>query len=109
MLISAVEASRIKASCARHSRCRAVPPFPPFSQLIDRHAAQITGLASHAKEDRKPKILTGEIHRASGNKLEEARAALDLFRSYEDSWEDDIRGGTWPSALPPTAFSQFFT
>lgn len=42
-------------------------------------------------------------------KLEEARAALDLFRSYEDPWEDEIRAGAWPSALPPTSFSQFFS
>lgn len=42
-------------------------------------------------------------------KAEDARAALDLFRSYEDPWEDEIRAGGWPCALPPSRFSRFFS
>ncbi|TDL28805.1 hypothetical protein BD410DRAFT_781349 [Rickenella mellea] len=40
--------------------------------------------------------------------LEEARAALDLFRSYEEHWEDIIRAGGWPCSLPPSAFIEWF-
>ena len=45
---------------------------------------------------------------ARGVQVENARAALDLFRSYEDPWENAIRGGSWPSALPPSSYRQLF-
>ncbi|KAI0932515.1 hypothetical protein AcW2_001121 [Taiwanofungus camphoratus] len=41
--------------------------------------------------------------------LEHARAALDLFRSSEQIWENIIASGSWPCALPPAAYSNCFT
>ncbi|KAI0076253.1 hypothetical protein K474DRAFT_1283001 [Panus rudis PR-1116 ss-1] len=41
--------------------------------------------------------------------IEEARAALDLFRSSEQVWEDIIKTGSWPCCLPPTAYGNCFT
>ncbi|KAI0670151.1 hypothetical protein C8Q78DRAFT_1080044 [Trametes maxima] len=41
--------------------------------------------------------------------VERARAALDLFRSCEQTWEGIIHSGAWPCALPPTEHRQCFT
>lgn len=40
--------------------------------------------------------------------LENARAALDLYRSHANDWETSIRDGQWPSALPPASFSRCY-
>lgn len=42
------------------------------------------------------------------NQLENARAALDLYRSHANEWEISIREGQWPSALPPSTFSRCY-
>ncbi|KAK7694396.1 hypothetical protein QCA50_001582 [Cerrena zonata] len=47
--------------------------------------------------------LNGEVA------VEEARAALDLFRSCEALWEDTIKSGSWPCCLPPSAYGNCFT
>ena len=43
------------------------------------------------------------------DQIEEARASLDLFRSYEDKWEAVIESGAWPSALPPSSHMNYFS
>ncbi|CAA7258661.1 unnamed protein product [Cyclocybe aegerita] len=40
--------------------------------------------------------------------LENARAALDLYRSDADAWEAAISNGNWPCALPPSTFSRCY-
>jgi RNA exonuclease 4 len=40
--------------------------------------------------------------------MENARAALDLYRSHANEWETAIRDGQWPSALPPNTFSRCY-
>ncbi|KAI1793820.1 hypothetical protein LXA43DRAFT_1119982 [Ganoderma leucocontextum] len=40
--------------------------------------------------------------------LENARAALDLYRSHSDEWEATIAKGQWPSFLPPSTFSRCY-
>ncbi|KAI0257474.1 hypothetical protein BJV78DRAFT_39591 [Lactifluus subvellereus] len=42
------------------------------------------------------------------NPMENARAALDLYRSHANEWESAIRDGQWPSALPPSSFSRCY-
>jgi len=42
------------------------------------------------------------------NPMENARAALDLYRSHANEWENAIREGQWPSALPPSTFSRCY-
>ncbi|KAI9512811.1 ribonuclease H-like domain-containing protein [Russula earlei] len=42
------------------------------------------------------------------NPLENARAAVDLYRSHANEWETTIREGQWPSALPPSTFSRCY-
>ncbi|KAH9835797.1 uncharacterized protein C8Q71DRAFT_797322 [Rhodofomes roseus] len=41
--------------------------------------------------------------------VENARAALDLFRSCEHIWEEIIEAGAWPCVLPPAAYANAFT
>ncbi|KAH8100513.1 hypothetical protein BXZ70DRAFT_907203 [Cristinia sonorae] len=41
--------------------------------------------------------------------VEDARAAMDLFRSCEQTWESVIKSGAWPCALPPAAYGNCFT
>ncbi|KAI0313186.1 hypothetical protein OF83DRAFT_1065920 [Amylostereum chailletii] len=40
--------------------------------------------------------------------LENARAALDLYRSEEIQWKSVIGKAQWPSVLPPSDFSRCF-
>lgn len=42
------------------------------------------------------------------NPLENARAAMDLYRSHANEWETAIRDGQWPTALPPSNFSRCY-
>jgi len=39
---------------------------------------------------------------------ENARAALDLYRSYAATWEASIASAQWPCALPPSSFSRCY-
>jgi hypothetical protein len=41
-------------------------------------------------------------------KLENARAALDIYRSDGEAWERAITQGNWPCALPPSTFSRCY-
>lgn len=40
--------------------------------------------------------------------IENARAALDLYRSHGTEWETAIRDGHWPCALPPSTFARCY-
>ncbi|KAI0296645.1 hypothetical protein BC826DRAFT_908101, partial [Russula brevipes] len=40
--------------------------------------------------------------------LENARAALDLYRSAQHPWESAIDSGSWPCALPPIGYAEYF-
>jgi RNA exonuclease 4 len=40
--------------------------------------------------------------------LENARAALDLYRSAQQPWENAIDSGSWPCTLPPVGYAEYF-
>ncbi|PCH33878.1 hypothetical protein WOLCODRAFT_63710 [Wolfiporia cocos MD-104 SS10] len=40
--------------------------------------------------------------------LENARAAMDLYRSHATEWEGAISRGQWPTVLPPSTFSRCY-
>ncbi|GJE99633.1 ribonuclease H-like protein [Phanerochaete sordida] len=40
--------------------------------------------------------------------LENARAALDLYRSHASEWEKAVSDGHWPAHLPPSTFSRCY-
>lgn len=50
---------------------------------------------------------TGVLRKWCGQ-LENARASLDLYRSYSNEWEGAISTGQWPSHLPPSTFSRCY-
>ncbi|VDB99324.1 unnamed protein product [Peniophora sp. CBMAI 1063] len=65
--------------------------MPPLSILANRFLGRSLGLI----EPEHP--------------VESARAALDLFRSTEQRWEDLIDQGRWPCSLPPQIYGVYFT
>ncbi|KAL0951296.1 hypothetical protein HGRIS_008006 [Hohenbuehelia grisea] len=42
------------------------------------------------------------------NPIENARAALDLYRSNSKEWEASVSKGNWPCTLPPSTFSRCY-
>lgn len=42
------------------------------------------------------------------SQIEDARASMDLFRACEDLWEDVVDEGSWPCAMPPREYSEYF-
>ncbi|TFK77173.1 hypothetical protein BDN72DRAFT_30659 [Pluteus cervinus] len=42
------------------------------------------------------------------NPVEMARAAIDIYRSAAEDWENAITNRNWPSALPPSTFSRCY-
>ncbi|KAH8120573.1 hypothetical protein DFH11DRAFT_74416 [Phellopilus nigrolimitatus] len=81
---------------------RDVALFLPFHRTLSSSSVKpLKTLVSH--------LMRRKIGQGYEHPLEEARAALDLFRSYEDQWEDEVRAGAWPSALPPSSYGRFFT
>jgi len=53
--------------------------------------------------------LRREIRGGLVNPVEDARAAMDLFRCCEEKWEAAIAQAVWPSFLPPDRYSQCYT
>lgn len=45
---------------------------------------------------------------SADSQLENARAALDLYRSCSSEWEDSIATGVWLTQLPPSTFSRCY-
>lgn len=56
----------------------------------------------------RPCFVSFRAPRSELRQLEKARATMDLYRSYEEPWEEPITAGFWPSALPPTSYQAFF-
>ncbi|KAG8936344.1 hypothetical protein FRC03_000132 [Tulasnella sp. 419] len=52
-------------------------------------------------------LMRRTIQAGYQNPVEDARAALDLFRSYEEEWERSIASGLWTCALPPPSFAPY--
>ncbi|KAF8327895.1 uncharacterized protein EI90DRAFT_3126548 [Cantharellus anzutake] len=49
------------------------------------------------------------IRKGFENSVEDARAAMDLYRSCRDNWEHLIAASFWPSLTPPREFFQCYT
>ncbi|EKM83527.1 hypothetical protein AGABI1DRAFT_96512 [Agaricus bisporus var. burnettii JB137-S8] len=56
-------------------------------------------------------LMAREIQQAGSHlhPVENARAAMDLYRSYNEPWEAAIQKGNWPCILPPSTFSRCYT
>ncbi|KLO20515.1 hypothetical protein SCHPADRAFT_912094 [Schizopora paradoxa] len=83
-------------------RTRDVALFLPFHRTMKCFTVTpLRHLVTH--------LMRRKIGFGSENPIEEARASLDLFRSYEDKWESVIDSGAWPSALPPSSHQNYFS
>ncbi|KAF8168190.1 hypothetical protein B0H34DRAFT_684529 [Crassisporium funariophilum] len=81
---------------------RDVALYQPFRSAL-RTPNQIIGLQTLAWQLMSRRCQEGQIH-----PVENARAALDLYRSVAEVWESSISQGNWPCALPPSTFSRCY-
>ncbi|KAF4572993.1 RNA exonuclease 4 [Pleurotus pulmonarius] len=81
---------------------RDVSLYIPFRNAL-RSPNQVVGLQTLCWHLMCRRCQDGQQH-----PLENARAALDLYRSYSGEWEASISKGDWPSALPPSTFSRCY-
>ncbi|KAF8971410.1 ribonuclease H-like domain-containing protein [Flammula alnicola] len=83
---------------------RDVALYQPFRNTLQHsNPHQIIGLQTLAWQLMARRCQEGQIH-----PVENARAALDLYRSVADRWEDSVARGNWPCALPPSTFSRCY-
>ncbi|KAJ3750513.1 ribonuclease H-like domain-containing protein [Lentinula detonsa] len=81
---------------------RDVALYQPFRNAL-RSPNHIVGLQTLSWQ-----LMCRRCQESEQNPLENARAALDLYRSDAVNWEDAIRHGSWPCALPPSTFSRCY-
>jgi len=80
---------------------RDVALYQPFRVALN--SQQIIGLQTLAWQFMRRNCQVNQI-----NPLENARAALDLYRSRAEEWEHAISNGNWPCSLPPSTFSRCY-
>ncbi|KAF9076200.1 ribonuclease H-like domain-containing protein [Rhodocollybia butyracea] len=81
---------------------RDVGLYQPFRNAL-RSQNHVVGLQTLSWQ-----LMCRRCQESEQNPLENARAALDLYRSDSKNWEDTIRRGSWPCALPPSTFSRCY-
>ncbi|KIO32908.1 hypothetical protein M407DRAFT_65934 [Tulasnella calospora MUT 4182] len=82
---------------------RDVSLYLPFRATLKR-PNEILGLPTLVWHLMRRKIQAGFLDSA-----ESARAAMDLYQSYERQWEESVLQDLWPCALPPVAFARHYT
>ncbi|KAJ7589248.1 ribonuclease H-like domain-containing protein [Mycena floridula] len=82
---------------------RDVGLYQPFRNAL-RSPRQVVGLQTLAWQ-----LMQRRCQQQESNPLENARAALDLYRTQQQDWETAIAHGTWPCALPPSSYSRCYT
>ncbi|KAJ7585940.1 ribonuclease H-like domain-containing protein [Mycena floridula] len=82
---------------------RDVGLYQPFQNAL-RSPKQVVGLQTLAWQ-----LMQRRFQQQESNPLENARAALDLYRTQQQDWETAIAHGTWPCALPPSSYSRCYT
>ncbi|KAI9461842.1 hypothetical protein HD554DRAFT_2027971 [Boletus coccyginus] len=81
---------------------RDVALYQPFRNAL-RSPNQVVGLQTLMWHLMCRRCQDGHIH-----PVENARAALDLYRTVAAEWESAISLGNWPSCLPPSTFSRCY-
>ncbi|KAI9060564.1 hypothetical protein FKP32DRAFT_1577974 [Trametes sanguinea] len=81
---------------------RDVALYQPFRNAL-RSTSQIIGLQTLMWH-----LMRRRVQETHVCALENARAALDLYRSHAEEWEGTIAKGQWPSFLPPSTFSRCY-
>ncbi|KAF7347898.1 hypothetical protein MVEN_01547700 [Mycena venus] len=82
---------------------RDVALYQPFRNAL-RSPHQIVGLQTLCWQLMRRRCQEGLI-----DPSENARAAMDLYRSHSKEWEASISKGNWPSCLPPSTFSRCYS
>ncbi|KAJ7592492.1 ribonuclease H-like domain-containing protein [Mycena floridula] len=82
---------------------RDVGLYQPFRNAL-HSPRQVVGLQTLAWQ-----LMRRRFQQQESNPLENARAALDLYRTQQQDWETAIAHGTWPCALPPSSYSRCYT
>ncbi|KAI0734630.1 ribonuclease H-like domain-containing protein [Fomitopsis betulina] len=83
---------------------RDIALYQPFKNTLRGSANQVIGLQTLMWHLMRRRVQDGKI-----DALENARAALDLYRSHGTEWESAVSKGQWPCSLPPSQFSKCFT
>ncbi|KAL4069675.1 hypothetical protein V8B97DRAFT_613109 [Scleroderma yunnanense] len=81
---------------------RDVALYQPFRNAL-RSPTQVVGLQTLMWHLMCRRCQDGHLH-----PVENARAALDLYRSVAVEWEGEISAGVWPCFLPPSTFSRCY-
>ncbi|KAJ7244719.1 hypothetical protein B0H12DRAFT_797942 [Mycena haematopus] len=81
---------------------RDVALYQPFRNAL-RSPQQVVGLQTLCWQFMRRRCQEGLI-----DPSENARAAMDLYRSHSKEWEATIAKGNWPSCLPPSTFSRCY-
>ncbi|EIM92605.1 uncharacterized protein STEHIDRAFT_46712 [Stereum hirsutum FP-91666 SS1] len=81
---------------------RDVALYQPFRNALNspNHIVGLQSLCWH--------LMRRRCQDGQQNPIENARAALDLYRSHGTEWESAIRDGHWPCALPPSTFARCY-
>ncbi|KAJ7579473.1 hypothetical protein C8J56DRAFT_1059073 [Mycena floridula] len=82
---------------------RDVGLYQPFRNAL-RSPRQVVGLQTLVWQ-----LMRRRCQQQESNPLENARAALYLYRTQQQDWETAIAHGTWPCALPPSSYSRCYT
>ncbi|ESK98005.1 nucleotide-binding protein frt1 [Moniliophthora roreri MCA 2997] len=82
---------------------RDVALYLPFRNAL-RSPNHVIGLQTLSWQ-----LMCRRCQESEQNPLENARAALDLYRSDSKDWEEAVVQGRWPCALPPSNHSRCFT
>ncbi|KAJ6575030.1 hypothetical protein B0H19DRAFT_624101 [Mycena capillaripes] len=82
---------------------RDVALYQPFRNAL-RSPHQVIGLQTLCWQLMRRRCQEGLIDPA-----ENARAAMDLYRSHSSEWESTITKGNWPCGLPPSTFSRCYS
>ncbi|CDO73483.1 hypothetical protein BN946_scf185013.g118 [Trametes cinnabarina] len=81
---------------------RDVALYQPFRNAL-RSTSQVIGLQTLMWH-----LMRRRVQETHVCAIENARAALDLYRSHAEEWEGAIARGQWPSFLPPSTFSRCY-
>ncbi|KAI0375266.1 hypothetical protein BV20DRAFT_960367 [Pilatotrama ljubarskyi] len=81
---------------------RDVALYQPFRNAL-RSPNQVIGLQTLMWH-----LMRRRVQETHVCALENARAALDLYRSHAEEWESTVARGQWPSFLPPSTFSRCY-
>lgn len=81
----------------------------PLTTLVERFMGRTVDLQGDIPVRPVQRLSDRLPSNARLDKVEQARAALDLFRSCEHIWEELIETGGWPCALPPVTHANCFS